>query len=260
MAENLMPLLRVHFLPELVDPAALAGGRAVVVDVLRATTTMVSALAAGARAVVPCLSVEEARRLAESLPPGEAVLGGERGGLPIEGFDFGNSPAEYTPQLVGDKTIILTTTNGTKALLHCRAAAEIVVGAFVNLSAVCAHLTEGARAGDNVEVVCAGTELQVTRDDVLLAGAMATRLGADADWHFDDQAAIACDAWLAASGSARGEELTSRLTSALRDTRGGRNLIRIGMADDLAWAADIDRYAIVPRFDPHTNRIEVSVR
>jgi 2-phosphosulfolactate phosphatase len=251
-----MPTLRVHFLPELVPPADLTGSRSVVVDVLRATTTIVSALAAGARAVVPCLSVEEARRRAASFPPGEAILGGERGGLPIDGFDLGNSPAEYTAPVVAGKTVVLTTTNGTRALVHCQAASEIVVGAFVNLSALCGHLTRGAQAGTtDVNLVCAGTERHLTRDDVLLAGAVAARL-ASRSWELDDSAAIARDAWLEASGSATGGALSARLASALRETRGGRNLIRIGMSDDLAWAADVDRFAIVPRFDARTQRIE----
>ncbi|MEX0678038.1 MAG: 2-phosphosulfolactate phosphatase [Pirellulales bacterium] len=251
-----MPNLRVHFLAEMVDPGDLAGGRSVVVDVLRATTTVVSALVAGARAVVPCLSVDEARRLASTFPPGQAVLGGERGGLPIEGFDLGNSPAEYTPRAVAGKTVVLTTTNGTKALLHCRAAQEIVLGAFVNLSALCGYLTQNAQAGaTDVNLVCAGTEMHVTREDVLLAGAVAQRL-AGAGWQLDDEAAIARDAWRAVSASATGAELKDRLASALRASRGGGNLIQIGMAGDIELAADVDRFAIVPRFDAKTMRIE----
>jgi len=251
-----MPDLRVHFLPELVEPAELAGNRCVVIDVLRATTTMVSALAAGARAVVPCLTVEDARRLASTFPPDKVVLGGERGGLPIEGFDLGNSPTEYTREAVGDKTVVLTTTNGTKALLHCQVASEIVIAAFVNLSAVCEHLMTSADAATmDVEVVCAGTELQVTWDDVLLAGAVTERLASGGKWQLDDQAAIARDAWLAISESAGGR-LTDRLTAALRKSRGGRNLVRIGMQSDITLAADVDRFAIVPRFDATANRIE----
>src|SRR6266576_3326598 len=99
--------LDVYLLPALVEPAALAGKTVVVIDVLRATTTIVHALAAGAREVVPCLEVYEANRAATEL--GErAILGGERGGVPIPGFDLGYSPAEYTRERVGGKTIIFT--------------------------------------------------------------------------------------------------------------------------------------------------------
>ncbi len=251
-----MPNLRVHFVPDLVEPTELAGNRCVVVDVLRATTTMATALAAGARAVVPCLTVEDARQGASSFPPGEVVLGGERGGLPIEGFDLGNSPAEYHAGVVADKTVVLTTTNGTQALVHCQAASEIVIGAFVNLSAVCEHLMQRADADAiDVDVVCAGTELHVTWDDVLLAGAVAERLAADPNWQLDPQAEIARDAWLALSGSGSGGELKDRLVAALRESRGGRNLIRIGMQSDIELAAAIDSLSVLARFDPTTGAV-----
>jgi 2-phosphosulfolactate phosphatase len=200
------------------------------------------------------LKVDEARRLAASFPPNEVILGGERRGLAIEGFDLGNSPAEYTPAVVAGKTVVLTTTNGTRALLHCHQASEILIGAFVNLSALCAHLDQ-ERAAD-VDVVCAGTDSQVTWDDVLLAGALAEQLH-DRDWRLDDSACIARDAWRTLAGSAAADALESRLVGALANSRGGRNLLRIGMAHDVALAAEIDRFAVVPRFDPGSGRVEV---
>ena len=90
------PLLHVHLLPALVAAEELAASTVVVIDVLRASTTINHALAEGAREVIPCLEVEEARRVAAGLPTGQAVLGGEREGLRIEGFDLGNSPCEYS--------------------------------------------------------------------------------------------------------------------------------------------------------------------
>src|SRR5262245_57387196 len=108
--------LNVHLLPELTTPEALTGGVVVVIDVLRATTTITTALAAGARRVIPCLDVADARAAAANSPEGECVLGGERQGLRIEGFDLGNSPNEYTPASVGGKTLVFSTTNGTKAM------------------------------------------------------------------------------------------------------------------------------------------------
>src|SRR3954447_24007137 len=126
-----MPRVFVHLLPALVEPETLRDQTVVVVDVLRATTTIVHALAAGARAVVPCLEVEEARQRAANLPAGSAVLGGERQGLRIEGFDLGNSPTEYTPERVAGKTVVFTTTNGTRAMLHARGARRVVLGSLV---------------------------------------------------------------------------------------------------------------------------------
>src|SRR2546428_518074 len=88
--------VHVHLAPALVTPERLAGGVAVVMDVLRATTTMIHALAAGCDAILPCATVEEARGRADHLPAGKVLLGGERDGLPLPGFDIGNSPREYT--------------------------------------------------------------------------------------------------------------------------------------------------------------------
>ena len=116
------PTLNVYALSKLVEPAELAGATAVVIDVLRAGTTIVYALAAGAEQVVPCLEVADARAMVEQFPAGTALLGGERQGLPIEGFDLGNSPDEYEPARVAGKTIVLTTTNGTRAMASAREA------------------------------------------------------------------------------------------------------------------------------------------
>src|SRR3954451_18736813 len=104
-----MEPLRVHLAPRLVEPSALTGGFVLVVDLLRASTTIVHALAAGAASVVPCAEINEAKSTAAAIPG--ALLGGERAGVRIEGFDLGNSPAEYTPDRVRGRTIVFTTTN-----------------------------------------------------------------------------------------------------------------------------------------------------
>src|SRR5438132_10850132 len=106
----------------------------VVIDVLRAAPTIFQALAAGATEVVPCLEVEEAKKIAVQIAR-SAILGGERGGKQIPDFDLGNSPAEYTPERVAGKTVVFTTTNGTRAMLRCEAARRVLIAAFTNLSA-----------------------------------------------------------------------------------------------------------------------------
>src|SRR5438105_2805346 len=116
-----MPAARdvlVHLTPALAAPGRLAGGLAVVIDVLRATPPIVHALAAGCTAVRPVAEVDEARALADRLPAGKALLGGERGGAPLSGFDLGNSPREYTARRCKGTTLVLTTSNGTRALLR----------------------------------------------------------------------------------------------------------------------------------------------
>jgi 2-phosphosulfolactate phosphatase len=238
----------VFLLPALVEPDEVTGKTAVVIDVLRATTTIIHALAAGASQVVPCLEVEDTRRVVADLP-GQIVLGGERGGLPIPGFDLGNSPADYTAARVGGKTVVFTTTNGTRAMRHCRMARRILIGAFVNFSAICRELG----GDDNVALVCAGTNGHVTREDSLFAGAVVAELmRGGSPVVLNDQAEIAADAWRACESDLTGHNLLGR---ALRASRGGRNLIETGQENDIDLAAQIDRFDFVPELNLTTWRI-----
>lgn len=252
-----MKQMQAHFLPALTTPDELAGGVVVVIDVLRATTVIAHALAAGARSVIPCLEIDEARSVAQGFPPGEAVLGGERGGLPIEGFDLGNSPSEYRPETVSGKTVVFTTTNGTKAMRHCRQAKRVLLGAFVNASAVAAAIANEGR----VRLVCAGTRGEITREDVLLAGCLADKVShansmdkESGACEINDQWRIARDAWRA---QRLPEPATDWLSSLLRRTQGGRNLIRIGLDADIVDAARLDRFAHVPEL--HTREWKITL-
>src|SRR5262245_9964536 len=182
--------VQVHLLPELAPHGALAGGVAVVIDVLRASTTIVHALAAGCRAVRPCLEVEEARQLAGGMRVGRVLLGGERGGAPLPGFDMGNSPREYTAPVCRGTTLVLTTTNGTRALLRAAEAARVLVAAFVNYSAVCEQLRQEARP---LHIVCAGTAGSVSLEDTLLAGALVDFLCQVGEARLNDAARLAWD-------------------------------------------------------------------
>lgn len=240
--------IAVHLLPELVEPQQLAGKTAVVIDVLRATTTVVTALANGAREVLPCLEVADAR--AKAAQAENPLLGGERGGLRIEGFQLGNSPAEYDERTVRDRTVIFTTTNGTRAMMRCKLAKRVLIAGFVNLSAVCRELTSERE----IEIVCAGTDGHVTREDTLLAGAIVDDLSrlTDVPLKTNDQADIAADAWRAAVGQMTGSSL---LGQALRASRGGRNLIEIGHENDIDLAAQMDRFDLVAELDLQTWRI-----
>ena len=172
------PTLNVYALPRYVEPEEMIGGTAVVIDVLRSGTSIVHALAAGAKEVIPCLEIEDALALAEQFAHDEILLGGEREGEPIEGFDLGNSPEEYSAERVAGKTIILTTTNGTRAMHHAAKADEILIASFANASAVARRLFER----EHVHVLCSGTDGKISQDDVLLAGMLAERLGAKAAW------------------------------------------------------------------------------
>lgn len=237
--------IETHFLPDLTTPDALNGATVVVIDVLRATTTIVHALAAGAAEVIPCLEIDEARRIAARLGD-RAVLGGERGGLRIEGFHLGNSPAEYTSPAVCERTVVFTTTNGTRAMRQCVQARQVLIGAFVNFSALCDALVDEPV----IHLLCAGTDREITREDVLLAGAVVDALSrrslAEAPVICNDQADIAADAWrIAAANLTAG----GMLANALEASRGGRNLLEVGHERDIEIAATIDKFNLVPRLD-----------
>jgi 2-phosphosulfolactate phosphatase len=225
---------------------ATAGGIAVVIDVLRASTTMITALAHGAASVLPVADVDEARRLAGELGQG-ALLGGERGGLRIPGFDLGNSPREYTAGRVAGQTVVITTTNGTAALHASRDAAEIVVGAIVNRTAVAEAVRRLAGNRGVVHLVCAGTDGAVSAEDVLAAGAILDAASADGRDDVLDKAAREALAFfrrVVASG-----DVAAALVVDFCRSPGGANLVDLGMEADLPLAAAIDSFAVVPRLD-----------
>jgi 2-phosphosulfolactate phosphatase len=249
--------LNVHSLPTLLTPDELAGGIVVVIDVLRASTTIVHALHAGAVEVIPCLETADARAVADSLPRDRFVLGGERGGLPIEGFDLGNSPTEYTPFSVGGKTLVFTTTNGTRAMLQCRKARRVLIGAFCNASAVVERLIDAS----TVHMVCSGSGGEISRDDVLYAGLLTDWLQrrSGLTWQCNAQAVVARENWLGsfALPAAMGAEPLppENLAAELKTSLAGRRLLSIGLEGDILAAAQIDAFEIVPELDVRTFRI-----
>lgn len=216
------------------------------IDVLRASTTVGQALEAGAECVIPVETVAEARQRADELRDSDPLLGGERDGELIPGFDLDNSPLRYTAEAVAGRPIVFTTTNGTRALLQCGDASRILIGAFVNLRAV---VDETSNAGGDVHLVCAGTHGEVTSEDVLFAGAVAVELIATNACEQNDQSHIASQFY-------RWTMEQSSIHQALCDSRGGRNLLQLGHAADIARAAELSRHHRVPEYSPATGRIE----
>ena len=246
------PPVLVYLHPALIPEGTLRGGIAVVVDILRASTVIVEALAAGCNEVVPCVELGEARAEAARREGDRVLLGGERQGLPIAGFDLGNSPSTYTRDRCRGRTLVLTTTNGTRALHASLPADRVFVAGFVNLSATAESLAIAARP---VHIVCAGTNGFVSWEDSLFAGALAHRLsmycgtddGVTPLFNFDDDAAqVVTVLW---SDYA---EQVDRLADLLASGRGGRRVTALGLEDDIAAAADIDRHDFVAeiRRDP----------
>lgn len=242
-----MSELVIHPLPETVAPADLAGGVVVVIDVLRATTVIVHALAHGARAVVAAASIEEAQLVASRWPTPDRLLGGERHGVKIAGFDLDNSPFSYSPKVVAGKTIIFTTTNGTRALRWAEQAAEIQVAGFANLSAVVERLRGEARP---VHLLCAGTDNRITGEDLLVAGAIADRLR--------EVFTIHCESLLFSEFYRQhGVEAGDRLTT-MRESAGGRNLVELGFDRDIERASQLDLYSVVPVLDRTSGELHIA--
>jgi len=242
--------IQIHLVPDLLAGVDLSNRAAIVIDVLRATTTIVHALAAGAERIVPCLDIDQARSIADQSP--NPLLGGERGGRKIAGFDLGNSPREYRADLIAGRTVVFTTTNGTKAMEACRGANRIYIAAFVNLAAVCREASEH----EALEIVCAGTNGQITREDVLLAGAIVDLLQATSGHaiELNDQGHIAVDAWRHAQTALTSISLADRLKA----SQGGRNVLQIGLENDIEIAAEIDKFDIAPILDTQSWEIRLA--
>lgn len=242
--------ISVHLLPSIIPEGALDGGVAVVVDILRATTVMTHALASGAEAIIPCLEIDEACEVAAGLPDGTALLAGERQGVPIEGFDLGNSPQDFTPERCRGKTIVMTTTNGTRAILASTRANRVLIGAFTNLGAVRNALMDEAKP---IHIVCAGTDGFVSWEDSMFAGALVRELVKEATIdQINDAARIASLVWnpsladCSLTGSAYGIE------EALCLGRGGQRVKSLGLHQDIFEVSKIDSIAVLPelRKDP----------
>jgi 2-phosphosulfolactate phosphatase len=243
--------LYVHLLPKLFEPEELRGGIAVILDILRASTTIVHALAHGAACVIPTEEIDEALEVKATLPAGTALLGGEREGVFIPGFDLDNNPFAYAENVRG-KTVVFTTTNGTRALQRSLAAERILIGAFVNLNAVVDALLPDGRP---IHLVCAGTKGKITEEDALCAGAIVD--GLLAGWNqrdedvTDDQAQLALYRYLQATEADRG------LLRAMRNSYGGRNCRRLGFDDQIERAATIDLFNLVPEYEAANGKIVI---
>lgn len=222
--------VQVFLTPAEVDPAAVLEATVVVLDVVRATTSMVEALANGARAIYPTASTEEAVRLASSLGRDDTLLCGESRGLKVEGFDLGNSPGEFTRDVVEGKRLVMSTTNGTVSLTRVHEAPRVLVGAFTNLGAVAAAVD-----GDpTLVLVCAGRQGRFGLDDALCAGHLLRRLTGDRVMN-DGARAV----WELAGVMAPDP-------STLAPTEAGVAVASVGLEADLLVCADVDRHQVVP--------------
>ncbi len=226
--------------PAALAPSALAGAVVAVIDVLRASTTIAVALDAGARAVIPFLEPEDARRAAQGHARGDVLLAGERQMRAIPGFDVGNSPLEFTSDVVQGRTVLLTTTNGTRALHAAHEAAEVHVASFVNVSASVAALSAAVAQGRGVAIVCAASAGQFSLEDATLAGRLADAVLQRHPSLPIDDATRTCRLLHERYG-----DDTARLFA---EAEHGRALAEAGFAADLAACGAIDAHPIACRY------------
>jgi 2-phosphosulfolactate phosphatase len=221
----------VFFTPAGVNPPDVQGRTVVVLDVLRATTTVVVALHHGAKAVVPAGSTEEALRIAQNLERDDVVLAGERRSVRIPGFALGNSPGEFTPAAVQGKTIVLTTTNGTPALIAAQGAREVVVGAAVNFGRVVERARLALEQHGDLVILCAGRERQFALEDAFAAGRLVKVLLPEGGL----RRVTVNDGAVAALELAR--HFGERWHRAFKASAHGQNLTELGFRDDLKACA-----------------------
>lgn len=235
--------LDVYFTPLGLTAGDLAGRGVIVIDVLRATTTIVAALANGARGVVPAATSEEAVKMTANLERDGFVLAGERKYQPIPGFTLGNSPREMTPEQVGGKTVYLSTTNGTPALVAAQGADPVLVGAAVNFAATAERAAALLKERGDLVIICAGREKQIALEDAYTAGRFvrAARKGL--------RKVVLNDSADVALGLA---QRYRNWLDAYTTSEAGRALQALGWEQDVQFCATVDRYDLVPSYSDRT--------
>lgn len=230
--------LDVILTPGEITPAVVAGRLVAVIDVLRASTTIATALGNGAKAVLPFISADEAISRSKNLDRDSIVLAGEKDMVPISGFDLGNSPQSFSGAVVDGKTVLLATTNGTKALLMLQGASDIVVASYVNFSAMTAMLRAAARTKTDITIVCAGREGHFSLEDAACAGRYARSATAKLTSTSTNDAAQAC--------ALIDRKYGDNIQKIFEDSVHGKALVEAGFGDDLIAAAALDSCPVVP--------------
>lgn len=241
--------LDVVFTPAGLTPAEVQGRTVFVIDILRATTSMCAALNHGAKAIIPVAATEEALRLAQTIGSADVLLAGEKDSARIPGFHLGNSPLEMTEHAVRGKTLIVTTTNGTKALLACQGAAAVYAACAANLGVAAERAREAVEKDHGVLIVCAGRDGAFSLDDAYCAGrlAAATLGGARPRRGINDAGIASLDLV---------RRYGERWERPLTYSRAGRELIRLGFRDDVLDAARLDAYPVLAHF--HERRVTLA--
>ncbi len=224
--------LEVCLSPALLHLYDISDSLVVVIDIFRATSSMCYGLANGAEAIIPVASVEACHAYQDS----GFLLAAERNGEVVNGFDFGNSPFSYTAEKVAGKTVVLTTTNGTHAINESREAQKVLIGSFLNLTALSNWLKKQPQ---DILLLCAGWKSKVNLEDSLFAGAVAYQLQNE-NYKFDDSAVLAADLYELAKGD---------LDLFLKKTSHSERLKQLKIEADIAFCLQVDIIDVVPVLD-----------
>lgn len=232
-----------------IDDLFLRDKNVVVIDVLRASTTVIAALNSGAREIIPVNTIESAVKVSGNLFGDVVIRGGERNGKMIEGFNLGNSPFEYTPETVKGKSIIFYTTNGAPAMWKARYAKNLLIAGFVNITAVVNKIKE---IKEDVYILCAGKQTQFCIEDAVCAG-MLTKLLIDdeeTEIEFNDSAVAAVALF---------KNYSKNLLKMARTCDHGKYLIEIGFEKDIEYCTAIDTFDVVPELSANVLKLKKKV-
>jgi len=219
-------------------PQDVQGRIVAVIDVLRASTTIAASLVNGARVVIPMESSDDAIMRSKQMERGAFRLAGERRMLKMDGFDLGNSPLEHTREAVEGKTVLLATTNGTKALLAVQGARDVVVASYVNLTAVSTMLRTALRGGADITLVCAGQDRQFALEDAACAGRYVHLVSSRLKGLDSNDAAFAA--------TLIDKKYGANLIRLFNTAAHGRALAAAGFGEDLVACSAIDSYPVIP--------------
>ena len=236
----------VFFTPHQLDEMYLRDRTVVVIDVLRASTTLAIALQNGAKEIIPVPTVEAAMKIVGNLSGNATLLAGERNGKMIEGFNLGNSPFEYVEEKVKGKSVVFTSTNGSQAMVKARYAKEMILMGFVNISAVEKFVTEPER---DVTILCSGNNGGFSMEDAVCAGMLISKLNESGRTSVEAGDAGAASLILYKNHA-------KSLLKMFMSTEHGMHLAEIGFTDDLKFSAEVDSIPVVPQLFGNVVRLK----
>lgn len=229
--------LNVFLSPVIVDELYFTGKTSIVIDVLRATSTIAAALNNGAKEIVPVASIEFAVKVSGGMFGGHTLLGGERNTRKIEGFALGNSPIEYSREVVEGKSIVLFTTNGTRSIVKAKYSENLYTCSFININAVTKHLLN---LNTDIEIVCAGRNNLFSIEDSICAGMIISKIKEVNDNVFLNDSGVAVLTLY--------EKYGSNLIEMMQNSDHGKILIENGFESDLEYCSSIDLLNLIPSY------------